>query len=118
MRLKSRCGLVAALITCAIAGHGAEPTGAASYVSIHAPSLALRHVEIIDGTGAAPRTDQTLVIVGGRIAAVGPDADTAIPAGAEVRDYAGYAVLPGLVGMHDHLFYTLLRWLRIRCYGH
>lgn len=100
------CAALAASATVSLA---AEPTGAASYLSIRATSVALRHVEVIDGTGSAPRADQTLVIVGGRIAAVGPDSGTAIPAGAEVRDYSGYAVLPGLVGMHDHLFYTASR---------
>jgi imidazolonepropionase-like amidohydrolase len=88
---------------------GAEPSDSAAYVSIRASSVALRHVEIIDGTGAAPRTDQTVVITDGRIAAVGPAASTAIPSGALVRDYPGYSLLPGLVGMHDHLFYTASR---------
>lgn len=88
---------------------GAEPSDNAAYLSIRATSVALRHVEIIDGTGAAPRTDQTVVITDGRIAAVGPAASTAIPSGALVRDYPGYSVLPGLVGMHDHLFYTASR---------
>jgi imidazolonepropionase-like amidohydrolase len=87
----------------------AELPDASGYVSIRATSVALRHVEIIDGTGAAPRTDQTLVIRDGRIAAVGPAATTTIPSGALVHDYAGYSVLPGLVGMHDHLFYTASR---------
>jgi imidazolonepropionase-like amidohydrolase len=87
---------------------GAEPDSA-DYLSIRATSVALRHVEIIDGTGAAPRIDQTLVITDGRIAAAGPAASTAVPNGALVRDYAGYSVLPGLVGMHDHLFYTASR---------
>jgi imidazolonepropionase-like amidohydrolase len=105
----SRWGLIAGLTVIATPSLGAEPTDAASYLSLHAASVALRHVEIIDGTGAAPRADQTLVIVGGRIAAVGPDAGTAIPTDALVKDYAGYAVLPGLVGMHDHLFYTASR---------
>jgi imidazolonepropionase-like amidohydrolase len=90
-------------------GAAAGLTDSASYVSIQAPIVALRHVEIIDGTGAAPRTDQTLIITNGRITVVGPAADTAIPAGALLRDYSGYAVLPGLVGMHDHLFYTASR---------
>ena len=88
---------------------GAEPSDNAAYLSIRATSVALRHVEIIDGTGAAPRTDQTVVITDGRIAAVGPAASTAIPSGALVRDYPGYSLLPGLVGMHDHLFYTASR---------
>jgi len=93
----------------ATAGVGAELTDSASYVSIQAPTVALRHVAIIDGTGAAPRTDQTLIIVNGRIAIVGSAADTPIPAGALLRDFPGYAVLPGLIGMHDHLFYTASR---------
>jgi imidazolonepropionase-like amidohydrolase len=88
---------------------GAELTDSASYLSISAPIVALQHVEVIDGTGAAPRSDQTLVIANGRIAAVGPAASTAIPGGAVARDYTGYAVLPGIVGMHDHLFYTASR---------
>lgn len=109
MRDASRSWVWTALAVCATASAAADPNDAASYLLIHAPSLALRHVEIIDGTGSAPRADQTLVIFGGKIAALGPDADTAIPPGVEVRDYAGFAVLPGLIGMHDHLFYTASR---------
>jgi imidazolonepropionase-like amidohydrolase len=82
---------------------------AASYLSIREDTVALRHVEIIDGTGAAAHADQTLIISGGRITALGPAASVAIPSGAAVHDYQGYAVLPGLVGMHDHLFYTASR---------
>ena len=107
--MKTRYAVLAGLAALATAGQGAEPTGAAWYRSIRAPSVALRHVEVIDGTGAAPRADQTLVIVGGKIAAVGPDSSTTIPPDAEVRDYTGHSVLPGLVGMHDHLFYTASR---------
>ena len=98
-------GLAALAGVCA----AAEPTDSASYLSIRASSVALRHVEIIDGTGAPPRADQTLVIVNGRISAVGPAASTAIPRDALVHDYAGYALLPGLVGLHDHFFYTASR---------
>ena len=101
--------LAGALATLAAPGLAAGPTDAASYVALHAPVLVLRHVEVIDGTGAAPRTDQTLVIRDGRIAALGPEGSTALPPDALVRDYSGHAVLPGLVGMHDHLFYTASR---------
>jgi imidazolonepropionase-like amidohydrolase len=103
--------LVAALVWSPLSP-GAEPSDSASYLALRAPTVALRHVEVIDGTGAAPRTDQTLVIADGRIAALGPAARTAIPRGALVRDYAGFAVLPGLVGMHDHFFYTASRELQ------
>ena len=77
-----------------------------AYVSVEAPVVALTHVIVIDGTGAAPRSDQTVVIADGRIQAVGPFSATAVPAGAQVIDGTGHTVIPGLVGMHDHTFYT------------
>ena len=67
MRALTCGGLVATLMVSAASSLGAERTDAASYLAIPAGSIALRHVEIIDGTGAAARTDQTLVIVDGRI---------------------------------------------------
>ena len=76
------------------------------YVKVDAPVVALTHVRVIDGTGAAARADQTLVIRNGKIAAIGDAASTPAPDGAQVLDLSGYSVIPGLVGMHDHLFYT------------
>jgi imidazolonepropionase-like amidohydrolase len=75
------------------------------FVTVDAPSVALTHIRLIDGTGSPPAEDQTLVISGGLITALGPTASTAIPDGARKLDLAGYTVIPGLVGMHDHLFY-------------
>lgn len=77
-----------------------------SYVSVDAPLVALTNVTVIDGTGAAPRTGQTVVLRGGRIEAVGASASTRVPDGAHVMDLAGHTVIPGLVGIHNHLFYT------------
>ena len=74
------------------------------YVKVNAPLVALLHVRVIDGTGGPPRDDQTLIIKDGKIAAVGADG-LAIPASARRIDLAGHTVFPGLVGMHDHLFY-------------
>jgi len=104
----SRLVLLAVLAGLAASARTAEHD-AASYLALHAGSVALRHVEVIDGTGAAPRADQTVIIADGRIAAAGPAASTAIPGGTQVLDYPGFALLPGLVGMHDHLFYTASR---------
>ncbi|HEX4542365.1 MAG TPA: amidohydrolase family protein [Candidatus Acidoferrum sp.] len=76
-----------------------------AFVKEDAPLLALTHVRVIDGTGSAPRADQTLIIRDGKISALGDAAATKIPEGAKVLDLAGRTVIPGLVGMHDHMFY-------------
>jgi imidazolonepropionase-like amidohydrolase len=75
------------------------------FVEVDAPVVALVHVRVIDGTGSAPMADQTLVIERGTIRAVGSAATTGVPGGAKVLELAGYTVIPGLVGMHDHMFY-------------
>jgi imidazolonepropionase-like amidohydrolase len=64
-------------------------------------------VDVIDGTGAPGRRDQTIVIRDGRIAAVGPAGDVHLPGGAPTMDLRGRTVIPGLVGMHEHLFYQM-----------
>ena len=48
--------------------------------------------------------DQTILIDGAKIAAVQP-ASASVPAGYRIVDGSGKTVLPGLVGMHNHLFY-------------
>jgi enamidase len=75
------------------------------FVSVDAPVVALTHVRVIDGTGAPARDDQTIIIDGGVIRAVGGAASVAIPAGAKVIDAAGKSVMPGFVMMHEHMFY-------------
>jgi imidazolonepropionase-like amidohydrolase len=75
------------------------------FVREDAPIIALAHVRVIDGTGAAARTEQTLIIANGKIAALGDAATTKVPDGAKVLDLSGRTVIPGLVGMHDHMYY-------------
>lgn len=75
-------------------------------ISVHAPVFVLNHVRVIDGTGAPARDDQAVVVANGKIQSISPAASASIPAGAQVLDRPGYTVLPGLVGMHDHLYYT------------
>ena len=80
-----------------------------AFVKVDAPVVALTHVRVIDGTGAAAREDQTVVIRAGKIASVGDAASANVPKDAQVIDLHGYSVIPGLVGMHDHLFYPVGR---------
>lgn len=76
------------------------------FVSVNAPVVALNHVRVIDGTGAPAREDQIVLIASGKIVAVAPASTPPNLAGAQVLDRTGYTVIPGLVGMHDHLYYT------------
>jgi imidazolonepropionase-like amidohydrolase len=75
------------------------------FIRVQSPVIALEHVRLIDGTGAAAQPDQTIVISAGKITAIGKAGAVAIPAEANRMDFTGYSALPGLVGMHDHLFY-------------
>ena len=82
------------------------PDGLKPYVSEDAPVLVLDHVRVIDGTGAEATEDQGIVIEAGKITHVGSAQQRdAYPAGAKVLDLTGKTVIPGLVGMHEHLFY-------------
>ncbi len=76
------------------------------YVAIDTGIVALTNVLLLDGTGGAPKPGQTIVIRDGRIAEVGPASSVRPPAGARTVELAGHTLIPGLVGMHDHLFYT------------
>ena len=76
-----------------------------AYVSVDAPLIALTHVRVIDGTGAPPREDQTLIISDGVITTIGSSATTAVPGNAHTIDLTGKSVIPGLVMVHEHLYY-------------
>lgn len=75
------------------------------FIKINAPVVVLTHARVIDGTGAAPADDQTIVIRDGTIADLGPTSSVSVPSGATTIDLTGKSVIPGLVMMHEHLFY-------------
>ena len=78
----------------------------APFVSVDAPIFVLNHVRVVDGTGAAAKEDQAILIANGKIQSIGPAASVQVPQGAQLLDRSGYTVIPGLVGMHNHLYYT------------
>jgi len=93
------------LLGCSVAGAQTSSPGVKPFVKVDAPVIALEHVRVIDGTGAAAREDQTIVINRGKIEWVGDIATAKFPEDAQVMDLKGYSVIPGLVGMHEHMFY-------------
>jgi imidazolonepropionase-like amidohydrolase len=90
------------LVSAAQANPAPEPK---EFIRVDAPIIALEHVRVIDGTGALAKPDQTIVISGGKILSISSSNSAQVPAGANRMDFTGYSALPGLVGMHDHLFY-------------
>jgi len=103
--------ILSALLVCiisltvdALAQRPTSASNAAKYIYGKNSSVkVLEHVRVIDGTGGPILQDQTIIVEGAKIARIG--ANLAAPANAEVLDLSGYTVLPGLVGMHDHLYY-------------
>jgi imidazolonepropionase-like amidohydrolase len=77
------------------------------YVKVDAPVVALTHVRVIDGTGAAAREDQTIILSKGKIESVTDAGKASVPKDAQVIDLHEHTVIPGLVGMHDHMFYPM-----------
>ena len=75
----------------------------AAFVAYPTPDLLFEHVELVDGTGAAPKRDVSVLVRGGRIAAIGPN--VAAPAGVTSIDGRGKTLLPGFVMVHEHMFY-------------
>src|SRR5690349_4114284 len=69
----------------------AQPFSSAvkQFISINADTVVLTHVKIVDGTGSPSKTDQTIVIVKGRIAQVGNSNKTSVPVSAKIIDCSG-----------------------------
>jgi imidazolonepropionase-like amidohydrolase len=73
------------------------------YVRVSTPKVVLEHVRIIDGTGAPPKPDQNITIEDGKVAAIWRGAHQPQSTNVTVLDLRGYSVIPGIIGMHNHL---------------
>jgi imidazolonepropionase-like amidohydrolase len=95
------------LLFCFAVTSFAQASDRQQFIRVEAPVVVLANVRVIDGTGAAPRENQTVVISDGKIQSVEPSATAKAPANAQVLNLTGYTVLPGLVGMHNHMFFPM-----------
>ena len=75
--------------------------------------FAFVHVTVIDGTEAAPKPDQTVVVADDRIVAVGPSRSVPIPRRASALDATGRFLIPGLWDSHVHTRYEGIDHLRL-----
>jgi imidazolonepropionase-like amidohydrolase len=100
--------LAAVVLACtsvALAQRPAFSNAVRGFITTDAAVIALTNARVIDGTGAPAREGQTIVIRDGNIAELGPSASVNTPEGATVIDLAGKSVMPGIVMVHEHLYY-------------
>jgi len=90
----------------AVGNEAAQGADENRFIAVDADEILITNVKIIDGTGAAPRDNQTVLIRDGRIAAIGAAGSVRASAEAEVIDGTGHTLIPGLIGLHNHSYYT------------
>ncbi len=78
-----------------------------AYIKVNAPAVAITNVKLIDGTGNPAKTGQTIIISNGKIQQVGDAKSITVPAGITIIDGTGKTVIPGLVMLHEHMYYTM-----------
>jgi imidazolonepropionase-like amidohydrolase len=103
--MKSKTLIGAISIFVSAISYAQQQAGIDQFIRVKSPVTALEHVRVIDGTGAAARADQTIVISNGKITAIGSSGAVQVPADANRIDLKGATAIPGMVGMHEHLFY-------------
>ena len=112
MRRIFRVVVASAVVAAPLGAQGRELAPALrQYVTINEPVVALTNVRVIDGTGTPAKTGQTIVITGEKITAVGAAASVKVPTGARTIDLAGKTVIPGIIGLHDHMYYSGMRFM-------
>ena len=85
--------------------HPSISSAVLAFAKVDAAVIALTNARVVDGTGAPAREGQTILIKGRNIAAIGDTASITPPSGTTVIDLTGKTVIPGLVMVHEHLYY-------------
>jgi imidazolonepropionase-like amidohydrolase len=75
------------------------------FITVKEDTFALTHANLVDGTGGPARADQTIIVIKGRIAGVGNSSAVSIPQTAKIINCSGKTIIPGMVMMHEHMFY-------------
>ncbi|HMI52052.1 MAG TPA: amidohydrolase family protein [Candidatus Saccharimonadales bacterium] len=101
-----RLFLLVLFLSASVSAQSPKAPDVAPFLTVDSRVFVLNHVRVIDGTGAAPAEDQAIVVAHGKIQSISPAASAQFPQDVKILDCSGFSVIPGLVGMHNHLFYT------------
>lgn len=74
-----------------------------AFVSYPRATYVLQNLTIVDGAGGPAKTNQDIIIENDKIAKVGEDLQ--VPKGATAINMQGKSAIPGMVMLHEHLFY-------------
>ena len=77
-----------------------------SFVDIPSGIIVLNDALLIDGTGEEPKEHQTVIMRDDKIVWVGHHLSADIPKDAKIIECSGKTIIPGLVMLHEHMFYT------------
>lgn len=91
------------MITKLLAAAAALLAGSQSVPKSEAPTIAIVGATVLPMTKSERLRDQTVLVSGDRIIAVGPRSRVRVPSSAKVIDGRGQVLMPGLVDMHVHL---------------
>ena len=75
------------------------------FIEVKNDTFALTHAKLFDGTGGPAKTDQTIIIINGRISKLGNSSNVSVSNITKIIDCTGKTIIPGMVMMHEHLFY-------------
>jgi len=108
MRKVSKIALAVLMLPVAYADAQHFTSSVSKFITDSAKTIAITDVKIIDGTGNASKTHQTIIISSGLIAQTGNVKDITIPKDAKIIKCTGKTIIPGLVMLHEHLYYTMM----------
>ena len=97
--------IIALLVSSLITAQEFSPQVKA-FITVDTTTVAISNVKIIDGTGSEAKHNQTIIFSNNKVIAIGNSSSTEIPENALVIDGTGKTIIPGLVMLHEHLFYT------------
>ncbi len=75
------------------------------YVSHQEEAIAITNVSLIDGTGGPIKENQTVIFIDGVITQIGNTNSLTYPSTYKSIDGSGKTLIPGLVMLHEHIFY-------------
>ncbi|GAA4278872.1 amidohydrolase family protein [Aquimarina mytili] len=76
-----------------------------TFVAVKDSVIVIKNITLIDGTGGAIKNNQTVIIDTNKIQSIGDSSSIKVPSNAKVIDGTGKTVIPGLVMLHEHMFY-------------